>query len=387
MRAGLIYATNFLLTVAIGVIFVFIEDVQTARSLTDAQIGLVVASGFATSLIAQLSLSPLADRGRVLPLAVFALVTGVAGPIGFAFSTGAATLAISRGVSGMALGVFGLLARKALLGLDATGGGAKLGILLSTNIGGFILGPMVGAIFEPLGFAAPFLVVSAAIAVAGIPATLTILRTDIAVTSVDYSDLGRLLRRPRVQAAMIVQVVVMGFIGVFDVIIDRLLTDLGASTQAVAVVVLLVGAPMLVLPRIAGNLAESRGGTTVMLPAVLVLIPAMMGYGLTGSVVMIALFGMMHGSGESFATISAQVLALEVTGPQRAAVGAGLLEAAGLSSAAICAGIAPSVYGAGGPRTLFVGAALIGLVLCAAAQVRARQGYDEPVASPTAAPI
>lgn len=382
MRAWLIYITNFLLTSSLGVVFVFLEDVQTDNGLADWEIGLVAANGFAAALVAGLLLAPLADRGHSRPLAVFALFCGIVGPIGFAFGSTVWTLAFSRGLSGIGLGLFGLLAKKALLGLDAAGGGAKLGILLSTAVAGFIIGPVIGALFEPLGFAAPFLAVSVALATIGIPATHTILRTPIAATPVDYSDLGRLLARPKVQAAMLVQVVVLGFIGVFDVVIDRFLTDLGASTGTVAIAILFVGGPLLVLPRVAGNLAERLGGATVMLPALLILIPAMIGYGFAGSVAVAALFGFVHGSGESFATISAQVLVLEVTGAERAAVGSSLLEAAGLTSASVAAFVAPTVYGSGGPRTLFFGTAAIGIALGLAALARVRHGHDH-VLEPT----
>ncbi|MEM9655337.1 MAG: MFS transporter, partial [Actinomycetota bacterium] len=282
-------------------------------------------------------------------------------------------------------GLFALLARKALIGLDATGGGAKLGMLLSTAVAGFIMGPIIGALFEPLGFAAPFLAVSAAIIVVGIPATMILLRTEIAATPVDYSDLGRLLARPKVQAAMLVQVIVYGFIGVFDVIIDRFLTDLGASTGQVAMTIMVVGGPMLILPRFAGNLAERLGGAAVMLPGIAVLIPTVCGYGFSGTVLAVTMVGFFHGSSESFASISAQVLVLEVTGPERAAVGSSLLDASGLGAATVAAAIAPMVYGSGGARTVFVGAGMIGALLGIAAVVRARQGSDIPLGPPQAA--
>ncbi|MGI9595103.1 MAG: MFS transporter, partial [Acidimicrobiales bacterium] len=360
MRAWLIYVTNFLLTSALGVVFVFLEDVQVDNGLADWEIGIVAGAGFGAALVAQLVFSPLADRGNTGPLAVVAMAAGILGPIGFAFGTNMAVLAVSRGLTGIGLGLFSLLARKALLGLDATGGGAKLGVLLSTAVAGFILGPVIGAVFEPLGFPAPFLAVSIALLFVGVPATLTILQAEIAASPVDYSDLGRLLRRPKVQAAMLVQVIVFGVIGVFDAIVDRFLTDLGASTGTIAITILFVGAPMLVLPRIAGNLAERRGGSSVMLPALLVLLPAVVGYGLAGSVVIVTVFGFMHGTGESFASISSQVLVLEVTGAERAAVGSALLDAAGLTAATVTAALAPTVYGAQGARTVFLGTAAIG---------------------------
>ena len=375
MRALLIYTTNFLLTSALGVVFVFLEDVQTEFGLADWEIGVIAGTGFGASFVAQLILSPLADRGHTGPLAVVAIVSGMLGPIGFAFGTSAGVLAVSRGLTGIGLGLFSLLARKALIGLDAVGGGAKLGILLSTAVAGFITGPLIGALFEPLGMEAPFIIVSVALAIVGIPATRAILRSEIASAPVNYGDIRRLLVRPRIQAAMIVQVIVFGFVGIFDAVIDRFLTDIGASTQMVAVVIIFVGGPMLILPRIAGNLAESRGGSVVMLPALLILIPAMLGYSIASSVVVVMFFGAFHGSGESFASVSSQVLVLEVTGPERAAVGSALLDAAGLSSAAVTAFLAPLIYGDVGQR-LFLYAGLGGLVLGVLATLRVRNAWD-----------
>lgn len=378
IRAWLIYLTNFLLTSSLGVVFVFLEDVQTDNGLDDWEVGAIASTGFAAALVAQLLLAPMADRGRSNVLAIVAMTTGIIGPIGFAYGTSVLVLSASRGLSGIGLGLFGLLARKALLGLDATGGGAKLGVLLSTAVGGFIAGPVIGALFEPLGFEAPFLAVAGALTVLGIPATRIILRTAIATAPVDYSDLGRLLARPKVQAAMVIQVIVFGFIGIFDSVIDRFLTDLGASTGQVAMIILTVGAPMLVLPRIAGTMAERLGPARVMLPALFGLIPAMTGYGLASALAVATLCGFLHGLSESFASVSAQVLVLEVTGAERAAVGASLLEAAGLTAAAVTAALAPLVYGASG-QWVFRWAAGIGVLLGLLALQRVRNGSDAPL--------
>jgi MFS family permease len=386
MKAWLIYLTNFLLTSALGVVFVFLEDLQRLNGLADWEIGLVAGNGFAAALVANLVLAPLADQGRSSVLAVIALVAGVLGPIGMAYGSTTLVLAVSRGLSGIGLGLFGLLARKALLGLDATGGGAKLGILLSSAVAGFILGPVIGAAFEPLGFEAPFLFVSLTVALVGVPATRSILTAPIAATPVDYSDLGRLLARPKVQAAMIIQVIVFGFIGVFDVLVDRFLTDLGATTGVVAATILVVGGPMLVLPRFAGDLAERLGGSRVMLPALFGLVPAMLGYGLAPSLVVATAAGFLHGCSESFASISAQVLVLEVTGAERAALGSALLEAAGLTAATIAAFGAPTVYGRIG-QSVFVIVAMIGALLGLVALQRARSGSDELLGPPTPTPV
>jgi len=170
---------------------------------------------------------------------------------------------------------------------------------------------------------------------------------------------------------MLVQVIVFGFIGVFDATIDRFLTDLGASTNMVAVVIVFVGAPLLILPRFAGNLAEAKGGSVVMLPALLILIPAMLGYAFAGGIAAAIIFGVMHGTGESFSSVSSQVLVLEVTGAERAAVGSALLDAAGLSTAAVAAFVAPLGYGAYG-QTFFLYTSIVGAALAALATLRVR---------------
>ncbi|MCP5032283.1 MAG: hypothetical protein GY939_10795, partial [Actinomycetia bacterium] len=77
IRVWPIYLTNFLLTSSLGVVFVFLEDVQTENSLADWEIRAIAANGFAAALVAQLLLAPLADRGRSPILAVLALIARI----------------------------------------------------------------------------------------------------------------------------------------------------------------------------------------------------------------------------------------------------------------------------------------------------------------------
>ncbi len=385
IRSVLIYSTYFILTAALGVVFVLLEDLQSRHGLADWEIGLIAGTGFGAALVVQTLLSPLADRGVKIPLAIAALGSGVLGPLGLAYGSSTMVLAGSRGLSGIGLGLFALLARKALIGLDAAGGGAKLGMLLSVAVAGFISGPFIGYLFEPWGFEAPFIAVSVALILFGAPATMAVVRSEIATTPVDYSVIGQLLRRPRIQAAVLVQCIVLGYVGVFDAIVDRFLTDLGASTGDVARAIMVVGFPMLILPRIAGHKAEALGGTRVMLPALLCLVPIMLGYSLVPTALWFAAVGLLHGSAESFASISSQVLVLEVTGAEKAAVGTGLLDAAGLISAALAAGLAPLVYGSTG-RGLFVITSSIGVVLAAMALWRIRYAAELDRVAATAPP-
>ncbi len=375
MRTLPIYAAQFLSTSGLGVVFVFFEDIQRAQGLSDLDMGIIAGVGFATALVAHLVLSPLGDRGGIATLGLVAVLAGGIGPVGFAFAEGLPLLAFTRGLTGIGFAMFGLVARKALIGLDTQGSGTALGQLLSVGVAGFIMGPLIGAAFEPLGFEAPFLIVGIGFLLVGLPALRTIRHTPIAVAPVDWSDLATLVRRPKVQAAMIVQAIVWGYIGVYDAVLDRWLTDLGASTSQVAWVIVATGAPMLVFPRIAGGMAEARGGAAIILPALALLIPVMAGYGIVTSLILAGLVGALHGLGESFATISAQILTLEVTGAERAAVGSALLEAAGLTAAGVAAFVGPLGYGAL-DAGVFLATAGVGVLFGLAARIRVTHGWD-----------
>lgn len=357
------YATNFLLACAVGVVFVFLADLQDRYGLTDWQLGIVASAGFVAALVTQLALSPLIDRGHGRMLAVVGILCGGVGTLSFAVTEQFWSLALSRGSVGIGLGLFNLIARKAILGLDVAGGGKKLGTLLSTGVGGFILGPAIGALLGRLSFAAPFLFIGTFVLLVGLRAARLIAKANIATAEVSYADIRQLLKTRRVRTAVVVQIIIFGFIGIFDAILDRYLTDLGGSTADVALTLVIVGAPMLVLPRLVGGIAERVGGARTLLPGLAMMIPAMYLYGTTGAVLGIAAIGLLHGAGESFAAISAQVLMLEETGTERAAIGSAIMETAGLGTATLSALAAPIVYGARGHGALFGGTAIIGLAL------------------------
>lgn len=372
MMARLCYLTNFLLAVSLGVGFIFMADVQDKYGLKDWEIGGVVAAGFVAALVTQLLLAPLADRGRVLVLARISIVASVVGAIGFAYADHVVTLVLSRGLVGVGLGLFSVSARKALLGMDAKGGGKKVGALLSTGVGGFVSGPVIGLQLGEISFAAPFLVTGVAIAVVGPLALRQIAKAPIASAPVDYSDIGSLLHRPRVQIAMMVQAIVFGFIGVFDAIVDRYLTDLGASGLATSVVILAAGIPLLVLPTRLGALGERLGGTRVLIPGVLVALVTITLFGLAGSPTAVGAVAMFQGISESAMVMGAQVLILEATGARRAAIGSAIMETVGLGTATITSVLAPVVYGAHGARILFGGYAFLSALVAVVMLLRIR---------------
>ena len=348
-----LYALNFLNASSIGLVFVFLADVQDRYGLADWQLGFIASMGFLAALVTQLLLAPLLDRGHVRVLAWLSVAVGGCGTAGFAFADSFWLLGLSRGMSGVALGLFSVVARKALIGLDIEGGGAKVGALLSSAVGGFLTGPALGAALGSISFETPFVVVAILVALVGIPAARLAAASPIATAAVNYGDIGWLLRKPRVQVAVLAQAMIFGFIGIFDSIVDRYLTDLGASTAAIAMALIVTGAPLLIIPTRAGALAERVGGARVLLPALLLSLPCIALLGVVPGALLFALVGFFQGTAESFASMGGQVLVLEASGAERAAIGSAILEVVGMAIAAATSVVAPIIYGSGGSSTLF----------------------------------
>ncbi len=371
-HAWWLYGTNFVQACGIGLVFVFLADVQDRYGLENWELGTIAAMGFLSALVTQLTLSPLLDRGHIRSLAWVAVGAGLVGTLGFAFATNVITLGLSRALSGVGLGLFNVVARKALIGLDVEGGGAKVGSLLSSGVAGFLAGPAIGAALASIAFEAPFVTLALAFTVVGAPAARIAGGATIARATVDYAELGRIVRKPRMQVAMLTQFVVFGAIGMFDATVDRYLTDLGAGTVAVALTLIATGLPLMVIPRKAGALAERIGGVKVLIPALLVAVPAVALFGFVTGALTFALVGIVHSTSESFSVMGSQVLVLEATGAERAAIGSATIEAVGLSVAAVTAVVAPIVYGSVGPERMFGGWSLIAATVVAMAIGRAR---------------
>ena len=198
------------------------------------------------------------------------------------------------------------------------------------------------------------------------------MREPIATAKVDYSDVARLLKRPRVQVAILVQIILFGFIGIFDSTIDRYLTDLGSSDVMTSLVILSVGLPLLVLPTRFGSLSERIGGTRVLLPGVFLALVTMTMFGFASTPVLLGVIGLFQGIGESATSMGAQVLVLEATGAERVAIGAAILETVGLGTATVTAVLAPIIYGDLGEVWLFGGYGALSTLIAVALIVRIR---------------
>ena len=338
----------------LGVVFGYLADLQERYDLSDLSLGIIAGSGFAAALLTQLALSPFVDRGFAGGVTAIAIAAAALGCFGFVFAEQTWTLAFSRGLSGVGLGLYSIVARKALIGMDVAGGARKVGFLLSSGVAGFISGPAIASSLGTITFEMPFIVLGVVLVVSGSLATVLFGRTPIASARVDYSQIGALLRRPRIQAAIGGSVALWGFIGLFDSTVDRYLTDLGLSDLEIAVGLLVIGIPLIVLSPSAGTLGERISGSKMFVPAYIAMVPAIWIYGFVNGLAIFIVIGIIESVIESYAAMSTQVLVLEATGAERVAIGTAVIEAAGFSAALLTALIGPVGYGALGQHKLFL---------------------------------
>ena len=374
MRPRYLYTVMLLMTAGNGAVSLVLADLEDAFDVSSTGVGLVAATGFLAALAGHVGLAPVVDRGHSGTVAFAAVAMAVAGSLLFGLGGGLWFFVAGRAMAGAGLGIFGVTAHKALVGRDGEGGGARLGLLLSAGVAGFISGPVIGAIFGGLSFAAPFVVLAAGLALAGVPAVRFVAQAEVAAAPVRFRELAAVTRHAGVQAALLTQVTVYGLIGLFNGTVDRYLTDLGVSTTAIAVSLMIIGFPLLTLPRWTGALSERNGGGAVMVPALVVAVPVAAAYGVISGVVTFVLVGLAHAVVESFASMGAQLLVLETVGPQRAAVGNGALSLASMSTAAVTAGLGPVVYARFGEVVLFGGWAVITGIILAAVMLLLRAG-------------
>lgn len=367
------YVANFFLTATAGVVFVLLSDLQETFDLPTWGLGVIAGAGFAGSLVTQLLLAPFADRGATFAVGATGLAAGVIGSFWFVFASTLLGFALSRAVLGIGIGLFIVASRKAIIGTEEEGSGAKLGRLLSSNVAGFIFGPLLGALLVDYGIDAPMIVLGIGIVIVTPPSLWWLRGAPVATSIVPYSAMLKLARRPGVQAAMFAQWVVFANIGVFDGTVDRYLTDLGADNKTIAFILVAVGLPLILLPSRTGALVDRNGGERVMLGALVMAVPALLIYGLAEAVWVVALAGLLQGTTEAFAFPATQVIVVKETGAAESASGQALLDVTGSASAAIWAGLGPLLYGEIGPEGLYTVSALNAAVLAFGAWARLRE--------------
>ncbi|MGI9607257.1 MAG: MFS transporter [Acidimicrobiales bacterium] len=362
----LVYLTYLVMVSSSGVTFVFLEDVESNYGIPAWGVGMISAITFVVGLFTAVVISPKGDQGSLLALGTAAFFMAIAGNATIGFATDLWAIVATRGLASAGAGIFAVAGRKALIGSTVEGSAQKLGVFVSAAVTGFIAGPALGAwLAEVGGIETPYILIAGLLAILAIPTIRWLASATIATSDVTSGSMLPLLRRAPIRAAVAGNAALFFNIGVFDSTVDEYLTDLGASNADVGLILMVVGAPLLILPSIAGRFVDrSERPAWVLVAALVVFVPILATISLWVSLAAFVVLGVVQTSMESFIFPSAARVAINETGASESALGQGLMEAIGHFAAAIAAFAGPVLYDlTDGPAGSFGTSATVAAVL------------------------
>ena len=349
-----------------GVMFTVLDEFRDQYGIGEGALGLIVAIGFLSSFLAQVTIAPLADRGHARVMIVLGMVFNVAGLLGMAYGSTFVVLLISRFVMGVGVGLAYPAARRIVILADPDHLGQNLGRMLAADVGGFAVGPAISAVLVgPFGIAAPFLLI-AALTVAMYP---LIARTRVAETDVDAEVPPRfafdLLRIRPYLAALSMGAAVFMMIGSFDALWALVLDDLNASDLIANLGITLFAVPMVLFASIGGRLAQSVGPFRLGTFGLLVGAGAMFAYGHAPSGGIMLAISLVHATNDGFTVSSCGVAVGLVVPGERQASGQGLLGGVETLTAGVAATAIGQLYEHFGRTVAYTSCAVMMLALIA----------------------
>jgi MFS family permease len=385
----LLTATMAVLAAANSVVFALLADLRAEFDLPGWSLGTMTGAAFATGLVVQLFVAPLADRGHARRLLVVALTVAVAGNVLFLAGSSLPPFLVARALAGVSFGCFGPAARA----LAAAAGPAdetarRLGRIEAANIGGFTVGPVVGSVLgQHFGVRVPF-------AVFGVLAFVAL----VLVAPRPLPPLPRagstrpsltLVRHRPVLVALALSVTLFLPVGIYDALWAQYLKDRGASTTFVGVSLAAYTLPFVLFSSFGGRLADRFGPRRVALTGTALSVPFVLLYGLVREPWAIAGVSLVE-SVIGAATVPAAAATMALAAPVgRAASAQGLSGAGQQAAAAVVALTIAPLYSSARPWFVFALASALmaaGWVATAAvaarvpAAVRAPDGVDaDPV--------
>ncbi len=341
-----------------GSIYTLLADLRDRYGFSEAQLGLIVAAGFLAGFVAELALARLADRGQAPRLIRGGVVLAMLAMVGSAVATQFWAFLLARLLLGLGSGSVGPAVRRIVITRDPDGVGANLGRLAAFDVAGFMLGPLVAAVFaEALGIRAPFIFLAGVFV--GVLVLAVRLDLTVGVGGEQRRALRGLLRKPAMQATLAASVAFFMTVGMFEAIWAVLLRDHGAETWLIGLTLSLFTMPMIFFAPIGGRQAQARGPLRVVSVSLTVATICTFSYGVLPSLWMLLAVSIVHAVADSFTMPANQVVAALASPPEHLASAQGLLGATGLAAAGLTGLAAGFVYEEVGRVAVCAGTAAI----------------------------
>jgi MFS family permease len=338
--------------IANSVVFTLLSDLQDKYGFSDAGLGLIAGTGFFVGFLGLILLAPLADRGHAKTLMLCGLGLAVLGSVLFAASSGLVMLVIARAVVGLSNSVFAPASRAIVISMSDEHVAERLGRVSGVELAGFVTGPVIGGLLVgPFGVRVPFLVCGAfALAGAIMLANKPLPRPPIGERHRVAFDL---LRIPRVRAGVFMAMALFLPVGFYDALLDRFLTDLGASNQLISMAFLMFGVPFAFLASRGGRLADKHGALRIALLSTACVAPLTAFYGWITVPILFVSLGLVEGILQAMGIPAAAAVIATGAPEGRAGAAQGLAGAGSMLLGATTAYMAGPIYKHLGPRWVF----------------------------------
>ena len=359
-----------------GVMFTMLDDYRNNFGIAESALGFIVGVGFFTSFLGQVSIAPLADRGRARRLIILGLSLEIIGCVGMAFGETFEVLLISRIIMGFGAGSALPALRRVIIVADPENFGRNLGRVLSFEVAGFAAGPVFSVVLTaPFGIPGPFIFLAAIISLF----VLVISRIAVPEASKENQPTERfaidLLKNRAIASGILIGVSLFFMIGVFDSLWVLMMDDLEAAQWMANVGVSVFVLPLILLGPFGGKFVQRvgpyrAGGLGMILGALF-----MAGYGLmpTPALMMVVFF--FHSTNDGFFVTGAGV-AVGTSAPLERQAGAqGLLGGMETLAGGVAASFAGVAYDHLGRTTTFIGTGAIMLTLIVAARILAGDNW------------
>ena len=353
-----------------------LDDYRNNFGIAESALGFIVGVGFFTSFLGQVSIAPLADRGRARRLIILGLTLEVIGCIGMAFGETFLILLVSRIIMGFGAGAALPALRRVIIVADPENFGRNLGRILSFEVAGFAAGPVFSVVLTaPFGIPGPFIFLATTISFF----VLVISRIKVPETAKENHPTERfaidLLKNRAIASGILIGVALFLMIGVFDSLWVLMMDDLDAAQWMANVGVSVFVLPLILLGPFGGKFVQRigpyrAGGFGMILGALF-----MAGYGLmpTPALMMVVFF--FHSTNDGFFVTGAGV-AVGTSAPLERQAGAqGLLGGMETLAGGVAASFAGVAYDHLGRATTFIGTGAIMLVLIASARILAGDNW------------
>lgn len=309
-----------------GVMFTMLDDWRAEYGIQETGLSMIIAVGFFTSFIAQLTIAPYADRGHARKLMTVGMAANAAGALIMAFGSSLPWFLLGRFVMGVGAGIAIPAIKRIVIVSDPENVGGNLGRGVSIEVGGFAIGPVIAALtVDSINLAAPFILIAVLIAIAGV----IISRLNITETAVEDRTEERfaidLLKNRAVLGSVLVGIALYVMIGVYDSLWVIMMDDLRAPHWIGNAGVALFGLPWIFFGALGGRIAQKHGPLRVSAFGLSLGALYMTSYGFMTMPYLMLSVGLTQSILDSLTVTGIGVAVSQATPPERQAGASGLL--------------------------------------------------------------